>query len=65
MSAIRTSPRETEGLDELEGALRGELLLPASLDYESGRRIWNGAIDRRPAGIVRCVGVADVVAAVR
>ena len=65
MSAIRTSPRETQALDKLGGALRGELLLPASLDYDSGRRIWNGAIDRRPAGIVRCAGVADVVAAVR
>ena len=65
MSAIRTSPRETEALDKLGGALRGELLLPASLDYDSGRRIWNGAIDRRPAGIARCAGVADVVAAVR
>src|SRR5687767_10187832 len=65
MSAIRTSPRETQALDKLTGALRGELLLPASLDYDSGRRIWNGAIDRRPAGIARCAGVADVVAAVR
>ena len=65
MSAIRTSPRETEGLDELGSALRGELLLPASVGYDTGRRIWNGAIDRRPAGIARCAGVADVVAAVR
>ena len=32
MSAIRTRPRETEGLDELGGAPRGELLLPASVD---------------------------------
>ena len=65
MSAIRTPPRETEGLDELGGALHGELLLPASVGYDTGRRIWNGAIDRRPAGIARCTGVADVIAAVR
>ena len=57
--------RETEGLDELGGALRGELLLPGSVDYDTGRRIWNGAIDRRPAAIARCAGVADVAAAVR
>ena len=65
MSAIRTSPPETQALDKLAGALRGELLLPASLDYDARRRIWNGAIDLRPAGIARCAGVADVVAAVR
>src|SRR5262245_13250612 len=29
------------------------------------RRIWNAAIDRHPACIARCTGVADVVAAVR
>ena len=40
-------------------------MLPASAGYDAGRRIWNGAIDRRPAGIARCAGVADVVAAVR
>ena len=65
MSAIRIRPRETEGLDDLRSALRGELLLPASVAYDTGRRIWNGAIDRRPAGIARCTGVADVVATVR
>ena len=58
MSATRTSPRETGGLDELGSAMRGELLLPASVGYDTGRRIWNGAIDRRPAGIARCAGVA-------
>jgi FAD/FMN-containing dehydrogenase len=44
---------------------RGERLLPTSQGYDHARRIWNGAIDRRPACIARCTGVADVVAAVR
>jgi FAD/FMN-containing dehydrogenase len=62
--ATRTASRTPE-FDELGGSFRGELLLPADPDYDSARRIWNGAIDRRPACIARCTGVADVVAAVR
>jgi FAD/FMN-containing dehydrogenase len=68
MTAIETRqapPLETIGFDELGGSLRGELLLPTSHGYDSARRIWNGAIDRHPACIARCSGVADVVAAVR
>jgi FAD/FMN-containing dehydrogenase len=58
MSAIQTPQAEP-----LE--FRGERLLPTSPGYDHARRIWNGAIDRRPACIARCTGVADVVAAVR
>jgi FAD/FMN-containing dehydrogenase len=43
---------------------RGELLEPTSPGYDTARRIWNGAADRRPACIARCTGTADVVAAV-
>ena len=50
---------------ELGGSVRGELLLPTGPGYDSARAIWNGAVDRRPACIARCTGVADVVAAVR
>ncbi len=49
----------------LRPAFRGELLWPGEAGYEAARRIWNGAIDRRPALIARCTGVADVLAAVR
>ena len=56
---------ETTAFDGLRGSFRGELLLPTSPGYDDARRIWNGAIDRRPACIARCTGVADVVAAVR
>jgi FAD/FMN-containing dehydrogenase len=68
MTAIQTRQApalETTASDELGESLRGELLLPTSPGYDTARRIWNGAIDRHPACIARCTGVADVVAAVR
>jgi FAD/FMN-containing dehydrogenase len=61
----RPAPREPSTFGELGRSFRGELLLPDSLGYDGARRIWNGAVDRRPACIARCRGVADVVAAVR
>jgi FAD/FMN-containing dehydrogenase len=56
---------ETTAVDELSGSFRGELLLPTNPGYDTARRVWNGAIDRHPACIARCTGVADVAAAVR
>ncbi len=50
-------------LDETQ--FRGAIVGAADPDYDSLRRIWNGSIDRRPAVIVRCTGVADVIAAVK
>jgi FAD/FMN-containing dehydrogenase len=46
-------------------SLRGRLVQPGEGDYDEARRVWNGMIDRRPALIARCAGVADVIAAVR
>ena len=43
----------------------GQVVLPGDDDYDRARRVWNGAIDRHPALVVRCAGVADVQAAVR
>ena len=51
-------------LDALKARLRGTLLLPADPGYHEARSIWNAMIDRRPALIVRCLGVADVVTCV-
>jgi FAD/FMN-containing dehydrogenase len=49
---------------KLRAALHGELILPGDAAYETARRIWNGAIDRHPAVIVRCADVNDVRRAV-
>ena len=39
-------------------------MLPSDEAYERARRVWNGAIDKRPALIAHCSGVVDVVRAV-
>ncbi len=52
-------------LERLRGGFRGRLLLPQEPGYEPARRIHNGMIDRHPALILQCQGVADVHAAVR
>ena len=52
-------------VDELTTQLRGPVVRPDDPSYEVHRRIWNGSIDRHPALIARCAGVADVRAAVR
>src|SRR3954449_11907889 len=51
-------------LAEFEAGLSGRLIRPGDEGYDEARSIWNGAHDRRPAMIVRCAGVADVIQAV-
>src|SRR5436309_3640784 len=49
---------------ELEQGLSGRLIKPGDSEYDEARSVWNGAHDRRPALIVRCAGVSDVMRAV-
>jgi hypothetical protein len=66
MSAIATDAKLDESaFNALKGAFRGELVRPGDPTYDEHRKIWNGSIDRFPALIARCAGVADVIAAVR
>ena len=44
----------------LRSVFGGELLRSTDDGYDRARRVWNGNIDRRPALVVRCAGVADV-----
>ena len=43
----------------------GWVLIPGDPGYEEARRVWNGAIDRRPAMVAGCRGAGDVTAALR
>lgn len=38
---------------------------PEDPSYDADRRVWNGSIDRSPALIAYCTGIADVIDAVR
>ncbi|MEX5631396.1 FAD-binding oxidoreductase [Parafrankia sp. FMc2] len=57
-------PRSVE-IVTLRSRFRGALLRPGEEGYDEARRVWNGAIDRRPALVARCAGADDVVEAVR
>jgi FAD/FMN-containing dehydrogenase len=66
MSAIASGVELDGGaLDELATSFGGVLICPDDATYDDQRQIWNGSIDRHPALIARCAGVADVVSAVR
>jgi len=52
-------------LQAFRSSLRGTLLVPSEPGYEEGRKVFNAMIDRHPGMIVRCAGVADVIAAVK
>src|ERR671930_1681697 len=56
---------EETAVADLAAGLRGEIVGRDHPTYEEHRKIWNGSIDRRPALIARCAGVADVMAAVK
>jgi FAD/FMN-containing dehydrogenase len=55
------SSLDPAAVDALKGALRGRLVQPADPDYDTTRSVYNGMIDKRPALIARCAGVADVI----
>jgi len=61
---MMTAPTRS-ATDRLRAGFHGELISPGDDGYEAARRVWNGAIDRRPALIARASSTADVVTAVR
>src|ERR1700690_3644048 len=52
-------------LTALRTKVRGTIILPDDEGYSMAPRVWNAAIDRRPAGIVVCADAEDVSITVR
>ncbi len=59
------APIHPTALQDFKASLHGEVIGPHDEGYESARRLRNAMIDRRPALIVRCVDVSDVISAVQ
>jgi FAD/FMN-containing dehydrogenase len=55
---------DADRLDALSRSLSGVVFQPGEDRYEAARLVHNGLIDKRPALIARCRGVADVSTAV-
>ena len=60
-ASLEPSVIEEPLINDLRASLRGKLLSSSDADYEQARQVWNGMIDRRPALIARCRGVADII----
>ena len=55
---------DADRVDAFSVSISGTVLQPGEDHYEAARRVHNGLIDKRPALIARCRGLADVNAAV-
>ena len=53
-----------ELLNHFKNSLHGKLVLPTDAEYDTVRKVYNGMIDKRPAMIVQCADVQDVIACV-
>ena len=64
MTMMEQVERDQVVARDLRARVLGPVLLSGDIGYDESRSLWNGMIDRRPAVILRCLGVAHVVAGV-
>jgi hypothetical protein len=55
----------SQGISTIAGTFSGLLLQPGDAGYDAARRVHNGMVDKRPALIAQCRGVADIVDAIK
>src|ERR1051326_1340289 len=64
MTAMTQTLRQ-HTVDELRARLRGPVVSTGDAESEEVRKIWNAAIEKRPAVFARCTGNDDVIAALQ
>lgn len=69
MSDIQTEVKKATALSAdaitaLRSKVRGDIIIPGDMQYETFRKVYNAMIDKRPAIIVRCVDTSDVSSAI-
>jgi len=52
-------------VDSLRMRVRGAMLLPGDIGYDESCTVWNVMIARKPALVVRCLGIADVMVCIQ
>ncbi len=55
---------DDQAIAALATEMRGACFTPSDAGYDDARMVWNGSIDKHPAIVARCGGVADVIDAV-
>ena len=55
----------SDAVTALASTFTGQLLRPGDAGYDEARKVHNGLIDKRPALIARCRGLADIADAVK
>lgn len=64
MAQDLTRPFE-QAAQDLRAQMRGPVIAREDEGYENARKVWNGAVDHRPAAIAFCASPDDVQAALR
>jgi len=52
-----------KAIEGLKSNVKGQVVVPADVNYDEVRAIWNAMIDKRPAVFVQCAAADDVPAA--
>ena len=62
---MTVSPSVSQTVSELAGLFAGRLLQPADGAYEESRKVHNGLVNKKPALIAQCRGLADIADAIK
>jgi hypothetical protein len=61
---VATTSSSAPPYDDLAAEVDGAVIRPGDAAYDEARAVYNAMVDKRPAAIVRCTGVSDVVSCV-